>query len=70
MIEKEKMDAAEKAAGNLPIFDILPYQQKKVGIVTTGSEIKRTDPGYLHTSTPGKAFRVSDRSDRPGDAGR
>ena len=41
MIEKEKMDAAEKAAGNLPIFDILPYQQKKVGIVTTGSEIKK-----------------------------
>ena len=41
VIEKEKMDAAEKAAGNLPIFDILPYQQKKVGIVTTGSEIKK-----------------------------
>ena len=33
VIEKEKMDAAERAAGNLPIFDILPYQQKKVGIV-------------------------------------
>ena len=41
VIEKEKMDAAEKVAGNLPIFDILPYQQKKVGIVTTGSEIKK-----------------------------
>ena len=41
VIEKEKMDAAEKAAGNLPIFDILPYQQKKVGIVTTGSEVKK-----------------------------
>lgn len=41
VIGKEKMDAAEKAAGNLPIFDILPYQQKKVGIVTTGSEIKK-----------------------------
>ena len=41
VIEKEKMDAAEKAAGSLPIFDILPYQQKKVGIVTTGSEIKK-----------------------------
>ena len=39
VIEKEKMDAAEKAAGSLPIFDILPYQQKKVGIVTTGSEL-------------------------------
>ena len=41
VIEKEKMDAAEKVAGNLPSFDILPYQQKKVGIVTTGSEIKK-----------------------------
>ena len=41
VIEKEKMDAAEKAAGSLPIFDILPYQQKKVGIITTGSEIKK-----------------------------
>ena len=65
VIEKEKMDAAEKAAGNLPIFDILPYQQKKVGIVTTGSEIKK---GLIQdTFTP---VRVSDRSDRPGDAGR
>ena len=41
VIEKEKMDAAEKAAGSLPIFDILPYRQKKVGIITTGSEIKK-----------------------------
>ena len=41
VIETEKMNAAEKAAGSLPIFDILPYQQKKVGIVTTGSEIKK-----------------------------
>ena len=41
VIEKEKMDAAEKAAGSFPIFDILPYQHKKVGIVTTGSEIKK-----------------------------
>ena len=38
---QETQDAAEKAAGNLPIFDILPYQHKKVGIVTTGSEIKK-----------------------------
>ena len=41
VIEKEKMDAAEKAAGEQPVFDILPYHQKKVGIVTTGSEIKK-----------------------------
>lgn len=41
VIEKEKMDAAEKAAGEQPVFDILPYHRKKVGIVTTGSEIKK-----------------------------
>lgn len=41
VIEKEKMDAAEMAAGEKPIFDILPYHPKKVGIVTTGSEIKK-----------------------------
>ena len=41
VIDKEKMDAAVKAAGDAPIFDILPYHQKKVGIVTTGSEIRK-----------------------------
>ena len=41
VIEKEKMDVAKAAAGETPIFDILPYQKKKVGIVTTGSEIKK-----------------------------
>ena len=41
VIEKEKMDAAEKAAGSFPIFDMLQKKQKKVGIVTTGSEIKK-----------------------------
>ena len=35
------VDAAQAAAGETPIFDILPYQKKKVGIVTTGSEIKK-----------------------------
>ena len=37
VIEKEKMDKAIEAAGKDPIFSILPYQFKKVGIVTTGS---------------------------------
>lgn len=41
VIEKEKMDAAKEAAGEYPVFDILPYHQKKVGIVTTGSEIRK-----------------------------
>ncbi len=39
VIEKEKMKAARQAAGPEPIFSILPYQKKKYGIVTTGSEV-------------------------------
>lgn len=39
VIEKEKMDAAREAAGEEPIFAILPFQKKKIGIVTTGSEV-------------------------------
>ncbi|MGI6070854.1 MAG: molybdopterin-binding protein [Blautia sp.] len=41
VIEQEKMDAAKEAAGAEPIFKILPYREKKVGIVTTGSEIRK-----------------------------
>lgn len=41
VIEKEKMDRAEKAAGETPIFSILPFRNKKAGIVTTGSEIQK-----------------------------
>lgn len=41
IIEKEKMDRAEKLAGGEPIFKIIPYQNKKIGIVTTGSEIQK-----------------------------
>lgn len=41
VIEKEKMDRAEQAAGSQPIFSILPYHTKKVGIVTTGSEVQK-----------------------------
>lgn len=39
VIEKEKMERAKKAAGETPIFSILPYKKKKVGLVTTGSEV-------------------------------
>lgn len=35
------MDRAEKAVGEEPIFSILPFVKKKVGIVTTGSEVKK-----------------------------
>lgn len=40
-IEKTKMDRAKEAAGSKPIFSILPYHTKKVGIVTTGSEVQK-----------------------------
>ena len=41
IIEKEKMEEARQAAGTEPIFHILPYQKKKYGIVTTGSEVSK-----------------------------
>ena len=41
VIEKEKMDRAAEAAGTEPVFSILPYKKKKVGIVTTGSEVQK-----------------------------
>lgn len=41
VIEKEKMDRAVEVAGEEPIFSVLPFRQKKVGIVTTGSEVKK-----------------------------
>ena len=41
IIEKEKMDRVSEEVGPEPIFSILPYQKKKVGIITTGSEIQK-----------------------------
>lgn len=41
IIEKEKMQQAIDTAGSEPLFEILPYQPAKVGIVTTGSEISK-----------------------------
>lgn len=41
VIEKEKMDRAVEVAGDEPIFSILPYKEKKIGIVTTGSEVSK-----------------------------
>ena len=38
VIEQEKMDRARQAAGTAPLFQILPFQEKKVGIVTTGND--------------------------------
>ena len=39
VIEKEKMEQAKAIGGNIPIFQLLPYQKKTVGIVTTGNEV-------------------------------
>lgn len=39
VIEKEKMEEAKKAVGDEPLLTLLPYKNKKAGIVTTGSEV-------------------------------
>lgn len=39
VIEKHKMEAAKALADGRPIFKILPFLKKKVGIVTTGNEV-------------------------------
>ena len=39
VISEEKMKKAKETAGEKPIFKVVPYMQKKVGIVTTGSEV-------------------------------
>ncbi len=39
VIEEKKMKRAQEIGGNKPIMSILPLKHKKVGIVTTGSEV-------------------------------
>lgn len=39
VIEKEKMEKAKEVCGGKPIFELKPFQHKKVGIVTTGNEV-------------------------------
>lgn len=39
MIDKKKLVEAEKVCGGIPVFSILPFKKKKVGIVTTGNEV-------------------------------
>ncbi len=39
IIEEEKMNRAREAAGEIPLLQILPFSHKKIGIVTTGSEV-------------------------------
>lgn len=39
VIEEEKMNRAREAAGDKPLLEILPIPHRKIGIVTTGSEV-------------------------------
>lgn len=41
VIEEEKLLAAETAAGDLPLLELLPYVRKTAAIVATGSEVKK-----------------------------
>lgn len=39
VIDRKKMDEAKKAAGNEPLFRLLPFGHRKAAIVTTGNEV-------------------------------
>lgn len=39
VIEKEKMEKAKEVGEGTPIFNVIPFKHKKVGIVTTGNEV-------------------------------
>lgn len=39
VIEKEKMEKAREAAGEKPLIRVAPLKKKRVGVVTTGSEV-------------------------------
>jgi molybdenum cofactor synthesis domain-containing protein len=39
IIAKKKMDKAKETAGNAPLLHVVQFKKKKIGIVTTGSEI-------------------------------
>ena len=41
VIEEEKLRAAEEAAGDAPLLELLPYVKKTAAIVATGSEVKK-----------------------------
>ena len=41
IIEEEKLRAAEQAAGDAPLLELLPYVKKTAAIVVTGSEVKK-----------------------------
>lgn len=39
MIETQKLDNAKEIAGTEPVFNIVPFKKKTIGVVTTGSEV-------------------------------
>lgn len=41
IIEEEKMKKAQEIGGDKPLMKIMPFKHKRVGIVTTGSEVFR-----------------------------
>ena len=41
VIEEEKLQAAEDAAGDAPLLELLPWKLKTAAIVTTGGEVKK-----------------------------
>lgn len=41
VIQEEKLRAAEAAAGDRPLLEVLPWKLKTAAIVTTGSELKK-----------------------------
>ena len=41
VIEREKVEAARAVAGERPLLELHPFTPKKVGIVTTGSEVQK-----------------------------
>lgn len=41
IIEEEKLQAAQRAAGDAPLLELLPYVKKTAAIVATGGEVKK-----------------------------
>ena len=39
IIKKEKMELVKERAGETPLCEVLPYQIRKAGVVTTGNEV-------------------------------
>ncbi len=58
VISEEKMEQARRVAGERPLLELRPFLHKRVGIVTTGSEVKK---GLIQdTFTPVLVEKVSE----------